>query len=200
MPSKQPRTGHKTGERFDLNWDRIREDFEASPNANFTSFARKYNTTRASIRAHAKADGWVAAKNAPPQQPASNADVIDMQARKTILALVQGKKDATAHLTPDETLNQIADAIAQHTLLEGELLAYARRLLSRATKNELRPGRQTGEAEEARSVMTAIQTALELSRELRGLRPGTPSVGDGDISRDPDIHFVLPDLTENTAS
>jgi hypothetical protein len=167
------------GRRSDIPWDKVQADYEAG--LTVKALAEKYGISEKQIRRKIKSQKWET-KSAKVQ--AAQNKVIDIATRQAI-----------ENVTP-ELQKQIESGLLRHAEIEELLLEVAvatlrrvrQQMVARANR-PLRSGRNTSEADEIRAAMESAIKALTGSRELHGLRPGDPSVGEG-TDRDDAIRIV----------
>jgi len=158
-----------------VNWLLLRK--QHAEGVSISALAKIHGVSRDTIHNHKKKEQW--------------GDTL----REMTASAVQGAIDKVA-LEAGESI--AADLLAHADLVSG-ILDYANAIVKKGASGLIKPGDKQNEADVLNSVVTAVKNAIFVSREINGIRPGTPSTGSKEDDGARIFEFVLPEAEENIA-
>jgi hypothetical protein len=168
-------------------WLEIRTAYESGKES-ISAVARRFKTTRETIKRHARAQGWIVDANqaanqvlqnkaASPQEiaRATRAKVVDIATRRGLESQSPALVKEVAATLEDLLERQLP--LAAKTLDFAEkMMGFGGTLLKRAEENATEPPPREGWSGFANNLVATSARAVELIREVAGLKAGQPSV------------------------
>lgn len=177
-------------------WTELRAAYESGESV--SALSRKYGVRRHTIAARSQREAWTV-------QPTVQVDTkaVQRNAQATVISLATRKvvEQAVADGMVEAVAAELTEALQLHSSIELLMLKFAEDTLKRSLGADgtvpLREGTHTSEAGERKDAMAAAAMAIDKSRELRGKRPGVPTVdADAADGKPQVIEFVVVDGPE----
>jgi len=179
-------------------WAEARKAYESGESEQ--ALSKRLSVDRKTIRTRKVREAWIPHVEAQVGKAESEAirqtvrsNVIDMASRRAI-------DDAQADGTIDAIAAEVKSGLALHGTIELLALSFAQQTLQMAVDRKLRRGKNSSEANERKDAMAAVALAIEMSREIAGKRPGTPSVATDDAAKPRGLRFIgVPEETSEAS-
>lgn len=169
-------------------WAEVRKAYETElPPPSIATLSKRFGVKRDTIQRHRDdieqpGGPWVPNGQSIGQMTDRQRAAVTERARAKVIDI--GTRQAVDTAISSGAMQKIAEsAVAQavnYAELEALMIEFAKDTLERALgkdpKKTLRSGTHTSEAGERKDAMTAAQIAIDKSREMRGKRPGVPSI------------------------
>lgn len=152
--------------RNDIDWQTIRTEYEQGiPRA---QLARKHGVSDMQIFRRSKDEGWVGGRIGRLKYAAEVRErVIDTAAKRVI-------EDARI----EDAIVEIGASLSLHPIVAKELMETAREMLRRFRNNEITAGPTQSDADVFDKVLSGIEKAFRISREINGLDRGRKSLAE----------------------
>jgi hypothetical protein len=175
-------------------WAEIKKAYEAGESE--SALAERFKVDRKTIRARKRREAWI--PQVIPHVGKAESRAINERATAKVIDIATGK--AIDRMEKSGKLDDISDALAlglaKHTGIATKLMDAADQLLadfvadkdSELASTREGSGRDViirqGRAELFNQIVSGVRNAVAVSRDIAGIRPGMPSVGDGETSDD----------------
>ena len=158
-------------------WAEMRAAFEAGESE--ASLSRRFVVDRKTIRSRRAREQWiphvsaqVGKAEATTIRDRAKAQVIDIATKRAVEAAVEDGSIAAAAAA---IVADVQSGLLRHAEIERHLLDLALDTVQRSIDGRLRPGVTSSEAAERKDAVAAARMAIDLSRDIAGLRPGQAS-------------------------
>lgn len=173
-------------------WAEVRKAFEAG--ATEADLSRRFGPDRKTIRARRLQENWI--PQVIPQHVPSNtelrnlheraqAKVIDFTTRK---AFEQIEESGVVEVVVGDTIETRRLVVQASRIASEYIVAVLTRAKDGKIKPAMSPGEQT-EADVVKSMMSAYKMFASMTREVDGLRPGTPTIATDDERKPKNLTF-----------